>query len=80
MGLARHGRKYIATHQNLEQIQNHISEEPELSDELKCTDLNAERTKLYSREQLSWFYALVPEGEVHHLTSGDIELDKMDLD
>lgn len=50
----------------LQRIRNHISEE--LRTELKHTDLKAEITKAYSRERLSWFYGLVPEGKVSLLT------------
>jgi hypothetical protein len=57
-----------------ERIRNHISQQ--LRDELRRTEVKAEKTKAYSREQLSWFYNVVPEGEVELLTrpnTGDIE-------
>ncbi|KAJ6583670.1 hypothetical protein B0H10DRAFT_1962069 [Mycena sp. CBHHK59/15] len=40
----------------------------EMREELKRTDLKAEITKTYSRERLSWFYDVVPEGQVKSLT------------
>ncbi|KAJ7225223.1 hypothetical protein B0H12DRAFT_1060059, partial [Mycena haematopus] len=57
----------------LDRIRNHISEE--LRNELKRTEDKAEITKAYSRERLSWFYDLVPEGEVHFLTERRLEPD-----
>ncbi|KAJ7434456.1 hypothetical protein B0H11DRAFT_2235573 [Mycena galericulata] len=57
----------------LQRIRNHISEE--LRMELKRTELKAEITKAYSRERLSWFYGLVPEGQVNLLTRTELELD-----
>lgn len=56
----------------LDRIQNHISQE--LREELKRTELKAEKTKAYSREQLSWFYNVVPEGWVGLLTQPDTRL------
>jgi AAA+ superfamily predicted ATPase len=56
----------------LDRIQNHISQE--LREELKRTELKAEKTKAYSREQLSWFYSVVPEGRVSLLTEPDTSL------
>jgi hypothetical protein len=43
----------------LDRIQNHISQE--LREELRRTEIKAEETRAYSREQLSWFYDVVPE-------------------
>jgi hypothetical protein len=57
---------------NLDRIQNHISQE--LREELKRAELKAEKTKAYSREQLSWFYSVVPEGRVSLLTEPDTSL------
>jgi hypothetical protein len=57
----------------LDRIQNHISQE--LREELKRTELKAEKTKAYSRERLSWFYSVVPEGRVGLLTESPSELD-----
>jgi hypothetical protein len=54
----------------LDRVHNHISEE--LRTEMKRTELKAEITKAYSREKLSWFYSLVPEGRVKLLTQGDL--------
>ena len=51
----------------LDRIQNHISQE--LRAELERTKLKAEKTKTYSREQLSWFYDVVPEGSVKLLSN-----------
>ncbi|KAJ7933288.1 hypothetical protein B0H13DRAFT_1856313 [Mycena leptocephala] len=45
-----------------------------LREELKRTELQAEKTKAYSREQLSWFYSVVPEGRVGLLTQPDTRL------
>jgi hypothetical protein len=57
----------------LERIQNHISEE--LRNELDRTELIAQKTKIYSRERLSWFYDLIPEGYVKSLVEGDVRMD-----
>ncbi|KAJ7937519.1 hypothetical protein B0H13DRAFT_2302681 [Mycena leptocephala] len=57
----------------LQRIRNHISEE--LRMELKRTELKAEITKAYSRERLSWFYGMVPEGQVNLLTQRELEFD-----
>ncbi|KAJ7247544.1 hypothetical protein C8J57DRAFT_1080718 [Mycena rebaudengoi] len=54
----------------LDRVHNHISEE--LRTEMKRTELKAKITKAYSREKLSWFYSLVPEGQVKLLTQGDL--------
>jgi hypothetical protein len=48
-----------------------ISEE--LRNELKRTELKDEITKAYSRERLSWFYSLVPDGHIRLLTQEDVE-------
>ncbi|KAF7344176.1 ATP-dependent DNA helicase [Mycena venus] len=56
---------------------NHISEE--LRNELKRTDLKAEITKAYSRERLSWFYSLVPDGQIRLLTQEDVKLEEFDF-
>jgi hypothetical protein len=61
----------------LDRIQNHISQE--LREELKRTELKAQKTKAYSREQLSWFYDVVPEGHVEILTQRDGDLDFNEL-
>ena len=61
----------------LDRIQNHISQE--LREELKRTELKAEKTKAYSREQLSWFYNVIPEGHVEILTQRDGGLDVNEL-
>jgi hypothetical protein len=61
----------------LDRIQNHISQE--LREELKRTDLKAEKIKVYSREQLSWFYNAIPEGRVEILTQGHGELEGFDF-
>jgi hypothetical protein len=53
----------------LDRIQNHISQE--LREELRRTELKATETKSYSRERLSWFYEVIPEGEVKLLTTKD---------
>ncbi|KAJ6598768.1 hypothetical protein B0H10DRAFT_2323715 [Mycena sp. CBHHK59/15] len=58
----------------LQRIRNHISEE--LRTELKRTNLKAKITKAYSRERLSWFYSLVPEGKVSLLTWRGVTVDK----
>jgi hypothetical protein len=63
---------------SLDRIQNHISEE--VRNELKRTEIKAERTKEYSRERLSWFYDLVPEGQVKALIEGAIETAGQDMD
>ncbi|KAJ7843919.1 WD40-repeat-containing domain protein [Mycena olivaceomarginata] len=60
-----------------QRIRNHISEE--LGTELKRTEFKAEITKAYSRERLSWFYGLVPEGQVDLLTRRTLELN-VDVD
>ncbi|KAJ6465352.1 hypothetical protein C8R45DRAFT_424089 [Mycena sanguinolenta] len=57
----------------LDRVQNHISQE--LREELRRTETKAEKTKVYSRERLSWFYDVVPEGQVAMLTQGEVELD-----
>jgi hypothetical protein len=63
----------------LDRIQNHISQE--LREELKRTELKAEKTKAYSREHLAWFYSVVPEGQVGLLTQSDTRLlEGLDLD
>jgi hypothetical protein len=62
----------------LDRIQNHISQE--LREELKRTELKAEKTKAYSREQLSWFYSVVPEGRVGLLTENPTPVEVFDVD
>jgi hypothetical protein len=62
----------------LDRIQNHISQE--LREELKRTELKAERTKAYSRERLSWFYSVVPEGQVRILTKLPTGVEGSDFD
>ncbi|KAJ7718839.1 aspartic peptidase domain-containing protein [Mycena olivaceomarginata] len=62
----------------LDRIQNHISQE--LREELKRTELKAERTKAYSRERLSWFYSVVPEGQVRILTELPTSVEGSDFD
>jgi hypothetical protein len=57
----------------LERIRSHISEE--LRNELDRTELIAQKTKRYSRERLSWFYDLIPEGHVKSLVEGDVRID-----
>lgn len=62
----------------LDRIQNHISEE--LRTELRRTELKAAKTKAYSRERLSWFYDLIPEGTVKLLMPGSNEVQGQDID
>jgi hypothetical protein len=62
----------------LDRIQNHISQE--LREELKRTELKAERTKAYSRERLLWFYSVVPEGQVRILTELPTSVEGSDFD
>jgi hypothetical protein len=47
---------------------------------LKRTELKAEKTKAYSREQLSWFYSVVPEGRVGLLTENPTPVEVFDVD
>jgi hypothetical protein len=56
----------------LDRIQNHISQE--LRSELQRVEVKAERIKAYSREKLSWFYDLVPEGHVDCLKNLDLDM------
>ncbi|KAJ8079938.1 hypothetical protein PM082_016763 [Marasmius tenuissimus] len=63
---------------DLGRIRNHISEE--LRTELSRTEQRAEKTKVYSRERLSWFYDLVPEGQVALFTEGGLELEGFNSD
>jgi hypothetical protein len=60
----------------LDRIQNHISKELQ---ELKRTELKAEKTKAYSREQLSWFYGMIPERHVEILTQREGDLERFDF-
>jgi hypothetical protein len=62
----------------LDRIKDHISEE--LGAELQRTENKAEQTKAYSRDRLSWFYDLIPEGKVKELVQGDLTVPGSDLD